>query len=107
MSWYPHAQSLSFAATGSQRLAQGRLLLMGWHFLETSGSAAATLELYDGMDTTSQLVLVVSLSASQSTRDWLAGDGILCGEGVYLNVISGTVRGGVWVRMRRQDGENR
>ena len=50
---------------------------MGWSFIETTGAAAATLELFDGSSTGGATIAVrVSL---------------------FLNVISGSIRGAVWV----------
>ncbi|HVT14562.1 MAG TPA: hypothetical protein VHQ90_00075 [Thermoanaerobaculia bacterium] len=100
--YHDHAQSISFPATGSQRILGGTGLLMGWAVLETGGVAAATLELYDGFDATAQLVAVIALLASQSTRDWLGPGGVQLSEGLFVNVVSGTVRGVCWVRMRHQ-----
>lgn len=101
MKFHRHAEPVSFpATTTTQKLLGGPCLIMGWWLLETTGSAAATAELFDGQDTTGQSAVVISLSSGQSTRDWNSPDGIICYRGVFLNVISGSVRGGVWLRLR-------
>ena len=100
MMWRP-AQAVAFpATTGSVVSLGGPCLVMGWGFLETTGAAGAVLEIYDGQDTTGELVVPISLLASESVRDWNAGDGIYCSRGVFVRVVSGTVRGAVWVRLR-------
>jgi hypothetical protein len=101
MSWYGHAHAITFPATGSQKVLGPGSLLMGWALLETTGVASATAEIWDGQDATGQLLVPISLTAGQSTRDWLAGDGVLSQSGLFLNVVSGTVRGVVWVRLPR------
>jgi hypothetical protein len=101
MSWYDHAHAITFPATGSQKVLGPGSLLMGWALLETGGVAGATVEVWDGQDATGQLLVPITLLAGQSTRDWLAGDGVLSQSGLFLNVVSGTVRGVVWVRLPR------
>lgn len=103
MRYYTHAHALTVPATGSQKVLGGPGLLMGWSFLESTGAAGATVEVWDGGDTTGQLVTAISLVAGESTRDWLAGDGILLQVGLFVNVISGSVRGALWVRLRDWD----
>lgn len=94
------ASSISVPSTGSQVPYGGNGLVMGWSLLETTGAAAAVVELYDGQDAGGQLVAAISLSPGQSTRDWLGPSGIETDIGLFVRVVSGTVRGAVWVRMR-------
>jgi hypothetical protein len=101
MRYRESAQAISVPVTGSQRVEGGDAIIMGWGLLETTGAAAAVVEIYDGFDATAQLVVAVALTAGQSTRDWLGPNGILVTEGIFVNVISGTVRGTVWARLRR------
>jgi hypothetical protein len=76
---------------------------MGWSLLETTGTTAAVVELYDGYDSGAQLLAAIALSPGQSTRDWLAGGGLLSQEALFVRIVSGTVRGVIWTRLRRQD----
>lgn len=100
MTFRDAAQPITVPATGSQRVLGGPSLLMGWSFLETTGTASASVEVWDGADTTAQLVAVVSLVAGESTRDWLGPGGVYCSEGLFVNVLTGAVRGTLWARMR-------
>jgi hypothetical protein len=101
MRYHRHAEPLSFGAlTTTSKLMGGPGLLMGWGLLETTGAAAATIEIWDGGDTTGQLIVPIALSSAQSTRDWNSPDGILFSRGLFLNVLAGSVRGVLWVRLR-------
>lgn len=92
--------ALSFPATTSTRVVAGMVDgLCGWSFLETTGSAAATVEVYDGQDATGELLTVISLSSGQSTRDWVDRQGLEVRIGMFLRVTAGSVRGALWVRL--------
>lgn len=71
-------------------------VLYGWGFQETTELARADLELSDGP--AGPPIVPISLSAGQSTRDWLGGFGLECQVGVYLTVVAGTVKGSLWFR---------
>jgi hypothetical protein len=95
-----HASPITVPATGSQVALGGPSLLMGWALLETSGTVAATLEIYDGEDVTGQLIAPIALAPGQSTRDWMAPDGLETDIGLFVRVIAGTIRGVLWTRLR-------
>jgi hypothetical protein len=98
------ASSITVPATGSQQVHSGASLLMGWSLFETTGTGAAVVEIYDGYDAGAQLLVVIALSPGQSTRDWLAGGGLLSREALFVRVVSGTVRGVAWTRLQRRNG---
>lgn len=75
----------------------GPIWLAGWSLRNTSSSAAAQIDLYDGADATGQLVATITLAASESTRDYLPSPGVTCRRGVYADAVSGSVAGAVWV----------
>lgn len=85
---------------GSRQLEQGPGRLCGWSLLETSGAAAVIAELYDGMDVSAQLLAVIAVPAGSSTPFSMDGVGVEFRSGLFLNVISGSVRGAVWARVR-------
>lgn len=87
------------AAPGTQNLYQGRARLCGWSLVEPVGTAAATVELYDGMDTGSQLLAVINLPAGGAAPSGMSHDGIEVREGMFLSVVTGSVRGVVWARL--------
>jgi hypothetical protein len=68
----------------------------GFSFRETSGSASATVRIYDGDTATGALLDAVQLSAGESAREFYPG-GIRAQEGVYVDVVSGAVEGSVRV----------
>lgn len=86
------------AGPGGQRVLQGAGRFCGWSLIETTGAATAVIELYDGMDTTGQLLAVADIVGSSPTQPQLDHEGVELRIGLFLNVISGTVRGVVWCR---------
>jgi hypothetical protein len=60
---------------------------------ETSGTANAVFELYDGSGVNGKLLDSVSLTPGQSTRDVYAGWEYFFETGLYLSVVSGTFKG--------------
>ena len=92
------------ASTTTVRLAAGSWYLHGWGVLETTGTASATVEIWDGTDTTGQLVVPIALSSGQSARDWIGLDGIAMYAGMLINVVSGSVRGTLWARKKQRPG---
>lgn len=100
MAYDPAAQPITLATVTTSKLVNGgQARLMGWCLIETTGSAAASLDMYDGGDSSGQLIGPISLTASQSTRDWLSGEGIRLRRGLFVNVLSGSVRGVFWLRL--------
>ena len=72
--------------------------LLGWALVETSGSASAEVDIYDGLSSASTLVAPITLSSGQSTRDYLGPDGLWCQVGVFAALASGAAKLVVWVR---------
>lgn len=65
-----------------------------WHSTyETTGSATASYELLDGPSRSGNLLMYVTLSAGQSTRDSAVLHAIPFVESVHLNIVSGAVGG--------------
>lgn len=76
-------------------------ILHGWGWQNTSATDRADLELHDGP--IGPLIVPISLSPGQSTRDWLGVLGIACVRGVTVKVTAGTVEGSLWFRPLPQD----
>jgi hypothetical protein len=94
----PPAQPIGIPTTTADvTIIGGALLLRGWAWIETTGTAAATFDLVDGLDENGQLVVPFSLTAGQSTRDPLIGSGIEIKNGLFLEMLTGSIRGSVWV----------
>lgn len=95
--WQP-VQAISFAAATSGQLILNReCRLYGWAFLETSGNAAAQLEVFDGTTVNSQSIAPIALLAGQSSRDIWGKPGIEIRTGLFVNISAGSVRGSLYV----------
>ena len=69
-----------------------------WYALEEStGSAVATVELYDDGISSGQLLAPISLSPGQSTREFLTFHALSFTAGLWFKVLSGAVTGSVLV----------
>ena len=65
-----------------------------WHsFKETTGSAKAAYEILDGTNSSARVLLEVTLAAGESTRDFFGERGLKAFEGLYFNLVSGSVKG--------------
>lgn len=93
------------ATAASADLIQRVDRILFWSFRETTTTAVARLRLRDGSDANGDTIVPISLSADQSTRDWLGPQGIPCKAGVYLEMITGTVEGSIVVAVRKEPEE--
>lgn len=94
----PAARPLPIATrTTDLLLAGGLTLIVGWSWIETTGAAAAEFNLVDGTGAGGALVAPISLSSGQSTRDLIPHPFLACHSGLFLDMVSGSVRGSVWV----------
>ena len=92
-----HYGTWSLSAAG--RIITGfSVRLLGWAATETSGSAAATVNVYDGTDTTGLIVLPIRLAQSEAGESWYGPNGIWFKNGVYINVASGQAQGAIFYR---------
>lgn len=94
--WHPVIAIPVAALSAFAQISQRPCRLYGWSFLETTGAAPATLDLIDGGNASGASLSPFSLTAGQSTRDWLGKPGLLVQSGLSINVSSGTVRGTIW-----------
>lgn len=78
----------------------GFVLLMGFSLKETTGTAIAELDLYNGTDTSGLDVYPITLAAGQSTADNFAPGGLLFPSGLFPSVVSGSVKGSLWIKDR-------
>jgi hypothetical protein len=74
-------------------------VLFGYSIYETTGSATAQLNIYNGRDNTGLLVLPIVLAKSQGAEDWFGPSGIHMSVGIYPSVISGSVNGSLFVHL--------
>lgn len=75
-------------ATDIQMVSQGGVL-KGWCMRETTGSAGAVIELYDGASAGGQFLACVGLGNGVSQPFAFAEDGITVESGVFAHVVTG------------------
>lgn len=81
--------------TGSnQQITTSPTRILGFAIHETSGLNPATVMLYDSA--TGDLIAPVSLTASESAREWWGPGGVAATTSLYA-VVSGTVEGSIFV----------
>ena len=88
------------AVNVSKQIGSGNFnLIFGWSFTETTGAAAAGVRLHDGSDANGGVLARIPLAAGAGVREMLPEKGIRIQTGrLWLEVISGSVEGVVWVR---------
>ena len=88
---------VGFVATSSPGVQPitGAVLLGAWSFTETNGTVPAVVEIHNGNDANSGLVVTYNLSPGQSVYDYAPGDGLYLPTGLFIAVVSGTVRGSI------------
>ena len=87
------------AGAGSRVLTARRSVFTGWSLLESTGTAGASVELYNGQDATGTKVATIALSAGSADHEALGAGGVYCDAGLYLRVVSGSVTGSIWARV--------
>lgn len=91
----PLGEATARQLAGSDPLVGGQGCIT-WHSTrETTGSAAASYILNDGPAGNGQILMDVTLSAGESTRDYVGLHCVSFTEGLYVNVTSGAIAGAV------------
>lgn len=78
-------------------LVGGDCLLGGWVIVESTGAAAASVNLRDGADAGGIMIAPIRLNAGQTSDGQVPYPGVLCKGGLFLDVVAGLVLGAVWV----------
>jgi hypothetical protein len=71
--------------------------LVGWSLRETTGSAGFTVRLRNGTDSGQPLIACVAGAAGAVDTRFLAPGGVSFTEGLYVEILSGTVEGVVYL----------
>lgn len=71
--------------------------LKGFNLRETTGAGIATVRILDGTDASADLVVAITLAANESVRDWFSERGIALLNGCYVQRVTGTVEGAVYL----------
>lgn len=77
------------------------VILLGWAATETSGSAAATVNVYDATDHVGLIVLPIKLASGESAEAWYGDRGVWFKNAVHINVTSGQAQGTIFYRHYR------
>lgn len=86
------------ALTGSNQAVKAQpAVYRGFTIRETTGSASATVVIYDNASAASGTILEqISLAAGESARECYSA-GLSAVNGIYVSIVSGTVAGSVRV----------
>jgi len=86
------------ANTGTKRPMVSPGAVLGWSMRETTGAGTAVVALRDGADSAANLVTSIQLPANGSVRDWFGPSGLAVAYGLYVDVMSGSIEGAVYLR---------
>lgn len=96
-----HVQKTPFDLNGAGKVACGFAAdLMGWSMRNLSSSTLATIDIYDGPDTSGTPIMCVNLAASTSSNPWFGDAGIRFDNAIYINVTAQEVKGSLFFRRR-------
>jgi hypothetical protein len=96
-----HVDHTEFDLTGAGAVVVGFAAdLMGWTIRNMSGSTLATLDIYDGPDTSGKVVVPLALAANTTDTKWFGDAGVRFRNAVYLNVTAQEAKGSIWFRHR-------
>lgn len=95
----PYGPSRQFAISGSGALLSGMGCITYASAYETTGSAAASLSIFDGSNANGQQLIDYTLTESESTSEILGLHWMQFTEGLYVDTLSGSVAGTItaWV----------
>jgi hypothetical protein len=88
-----HPLQIPATATFAGVLGAGGGRIVWLTLRETTGAAAATVELYDGQNTTGVLIASIELPQGTSKEPTIQPKGLQFQNGLYCNVVAGTVKG--------------
>lgn len=78
--------------TADYQLLQGSGGLLFWNAVETTGTAAGKIALYDGESIGGQLISQINLASAGEDTEPLIPDGLPVERGIFVHVISGSVQ---------------
>jgi hypothetical protein len=74
----------------------GPARLVGWSFRETTGSAPATVTVYDSRDASGDVLATVNVAAGASSNHGVPVSGVSAGEAVFV-AVTGAVLGSIYL----------
>lgn len=86
----------SINLTGAnQQVSTGKGRYRGFSIAETTGSATARVRIFDSTSAAGTVLEEVSLTANQSAREYYPDWSFAVVNGIYVQVVSGSVSGSV------------
>lgn len=92
----PAADAIELPAA-SRLLLRGRGLLKGYAVRESSATATARLTIRDGSSASGRIIVPLTLQINESVRDWFSEEGIAFEQGIFFELVAGTIEGSVFV----------
>lgn len=87
----------TLGGSGQKFTLSGKMLFLGFAVKETTGSATAEVDLYDGQGSGGILIAPVTLAANESAREFWPRPAITADNGVAVVWVSGSVSGSIFV----------
>lgn len=83
--------------TASVQVVNRQCVILGFGIRETTGAAAASVDVVDGADDNAPVLIPIDLTAGQSARDAFSTWGIMAQRGARIKVRSGSVSGALFL----------
>lgn len=87
------------ASSASQFMVTGPCIMAGYSFRETAG-LAASFTLRDGFNAGGIVVANADVAANGLAQLQMGRDGPYCMRGIFLQMLTGTLEGSIWVKVR-------
>lgn len=86
------------ATNAGKSLLSRPCFLVGFSLRESGGVAVATCEIVNGATSNGEQAVEIALAAGGFDTESIQVPGLYCDNGLYLNVLAGSVVGAVWAR---------
>jgi hypothetical protein len=95
----PPAKYATIPAAGASGLLVGTaVVLLGWSLYESTGAAAAVMQLVNGNTVNGDIPAGLSLAAGASNPHSIGTPGVLLDKGLYFSAVSGQMAGSIFYR---------
>lgn len=91
------------ATAADAQIVSTEVRLCGWSFRETA-AAVATFNLVSGDSANGRVGAVINLAAAGNSNEWMGDYGVRFEGGIFLDRLTGTVEGVVWLRFPMPNG---
>lgn len=84
------------STAGSEVLTMLPGFIVGWSVFETSGSSRAAIQLFDGENTSAQLLASIGVGAGEGSQLSVSAPGWTVRNGLYVSYATGSFDGTIW-----------